>query len=293
MWLSLAARGGMQPAVPQSLLLRYPKVKVNTINTGSGVSPTAPHHDVEAGFCAAADSYPSRSGSRSPARRVSTLTSSTHAAHGKEGTAATPPARVRRDDTSVPDRSSDAFADYVLRAGTQIPLNEEQMSSARMNIMRSVVASRSRLADRQTTDMISNTLLEAMNRSPTFRAVVGYSLNYGRERLENLTFRNEYARNASYTVPMTPIRHMTASSLRSQSGTAPCRSVLSPRRAIDGETLGPTSISAWRRTQVRPLYARGKQRCCTRSFTTWPARTIPRQIPGKTIWDRLRPLRVE
>jgi hypothetical protein len=130
------------------------------------------------------------------------------------------PPRARRDEASIPTRTSDAFADYVLRAGSQAPMTEEQMFSARIGILRSISASRPRLADRQTADMIGNTLLDAMNRSPAFRSVVSYSFARNGGRFDNLTFRNEYIHNASYLGAMTPIGSMTISYLQSH-GTNP------------------------------------------------------------------------
>jgi T3SS secreted effector NleC len=154
--------------------------------------------------------------------------------------AAQPATRVKRADTrDNPDTSSDAFADDVLRIGAQTPLSDEQMYFARIGIVRSVVRSRPRLADRQTTDMISNTLLDAMQQSPTFRALVSYSVSHGGERLENLRYRNEYSRSPSYAGPLTPIGQMSISYLRSQNGTEPMPIAAETEACGGWENIGP------------------------------------------------------
>ncbi|MGA7782967.1 MAG: M85 family metallopeptidase [Paraburkholderia sp.] len=100
--------------------------------------------------------------------------------------------RVKRNDTDPPSPSADDYADYVQRIGQQSPLSQAQLDSLRWGTVRAVEASRSRLADPHTSDMIGNTILAALNRSPTFRALVSYGMNHGGERLDDIMYRNEY-----------------------------------------------------------------------------------------------------
>ena len=100
--------------------------------------------------------------------------------------------RVKRNDTDPPSSSSDDYANYVQRIGQQSPLSQAQLDNVRWGTVRAVEASRSRLVDPHTTDMIGNTILHALNRSPTFRALVSYGMNHGGERLDDIMYRNEY-----------------------------------------------------------------------------------------------------
>lgn len=100
--------------------------------------------------------------------------------------------RQKRDNGDTPDKSSDEFANYALRLGEQVPLTAEQLNQARWGVVRSVQNSHSMLADPYTADTIGNTILEALNRSPAFRAAVSYGVNHGGERLENLSYTNVY-----------------------------------------------------------------------------------------------------
>ena len=106
--------------------------------------------------------------------------------------------RNERDVEGGPRKSDDAFADYVVSKGQETPLTDLQTNNARWGIVQSVVRSRDYLADLHTTNMIGNTLMDAMNRSPTFQNMVSYGLNHGGRQLKDLYFSNMYERNPLY-----------------------------------------------------------------------------------------------
>ncbi|WP_459715180.1 M85 family metallopeptidase, partial [Paraburkholderia sp. 2C] len=120
--------------------------------------------------------------------------------HGSQGGGTVQQAkRVKRDNTGGrPESSSDEFADYVVNLGNKTPLTDDQLRSSRRGILQSVESSHTWLADRQTTDAIGNTLLGVLDRSPTFRNLVSYSLNRDGEMIEDISYRNRYTRDPRY-----------------------------------------------------------------------------------------------
>ena len=123
------------------------------------------------------------------------------------------PVRAKRDDPPKPAVSSDDYANYVLTLGQQKPLTSEQLSTARWDAVTSVAASHSSLIDPHTADMIGNTVLSAVNNSPTFRSVLSYGLNHGQnqasEQLRNATYTNAYKSNWHFRGEYQLITNMT------------------------------------------------------------------------------------
>jgi hypothetical protein len=152
---------------------------MNTLKITPGISPGLSSYDRQSDH-SVPDSNRRAGGINSPQQKNSTPAAA---------------ARLRRDAAvpAPPATSSDQFADYVLNVGQQTPLTAEQADSARLALFHSIPASRDRLADRHTADMTGNTLLDALKKSPTFRAVVSYGLNRGVGRLDDVTYRNEYS----------------------------------------------------------------------------------------------------
>ncbi|MEM5368080.1 M85 family metallopeptidase [Paraburkholderia azotifigens] len=127
------------------------------------------------------------------------------------------PTRERRD-ASAPPSESDAYADYVLSMAAQSPLTDDQYQQLRWAVVRTVMNSRGRLADACTTDMIANTILDALSRSPTFQAVVAYAMRHGGEELDHITYRNEYQVNWDASGELKEFRDMTAHDLEGHDG---------------------------------------------------------------------------
>jgi hypothetical protein len=171
------------------------------LNTTLGRWPAASNFGTESDYFAPNQSAPPGK-SKSPVRSSKTA-------------APTTPTRVKRDDPPRPKRTSDDFADYVLRLGKDKPLTSKDLADTRADIMHSVLASRDRLADRQTADAIGNTLLDALAGSPTFQALVGYNLHHSGEFLGDLRYRNVYTRDSEYQGPRKEIGDLKLSDLRS------------------------------------------------------------------------------
>ncbi|MDR5816445.1 M85 family metallopeptidase [Caballeronia sp. LZ033] len=134
------------------------------------------------------------------------------------------PTRVKRDDSSEdsddePLAAADAYADHVVKLGQEQPLSATELNEARWSAVRSVQASHSMLADSQTADAIGNTILDALNRSPTFQSMVSYGQRHGGERLGDLDYRNEYDYRFGFHGEERAIHTMTADYLRRQSST--------------------------------------------------------------------------
>ncbi|WP_322057139.1 M85 family metallopeptidase [Paraburkholderia sp. J63] len=122
--------------------------------------------------------------------------------------------RPKRDDTDIPPAWSEEYADYVQRLGEQSPLDQSQLNEARRGLINAVTASHSRLADPATVDAIGNTVLDAINQSPTFRALISYSLNHGGDQLGDVMYTNSYLFNPDVRGERRPIPDMTLSYLQ-------------------------------------------------------------------------------
>ncbi|MDR5837949.1 M85 family metallopeptidase [Caballeronia sp. LZ034LL] len=124
------------------------------------------------------------------------------------------PTRVKREDTDPPAASSDAYADYVVEKGQASPLSDAELNDARWGAMRAVQNSHSRLIDTQTADMVGNTMLDALDRSETFRDMVSFGLHQGGEQLGDIGFRNRYYYTPRFQGDFRNIRDMTSMYLR-------------------------------------------------------------------------------
>ncbi|MDR5760140.1 M85 family metallopeptidase [Caballeronia sp. LZ035] len=127
------------------------------------------------------------------------------------------PTRVKREDSDEPSAAADAYADHVVQLGQAQPLSAAELNEARWSAVRSVQASHSMLADSQTADAVGNTILDALNRSPTFRHMVSYGERHGGERLGDLSYHNEYDYRSGFYGEERDIAAMTADYLRAQS----------------------------------------------------------------------------
>ncbi len=58
-----------------------------------------------------------------------------------------------------------------------MPLSAEDLGNLYENVIRAVRDSRGRLIDQHTVDVISNTILDALSRSQTFRDAVSYGIH--------------------------------------------------------------------------------------------------------------------
>ncbi|MDR5816446.1 M85 family metallopeptidase [Caballeronia sp. LZ033] len=123
-------------------------------------------------------------------------------------------ARVKREDPDPPAASSDAYADYVVEKGHASPLSDAELNDARWGAIRAVQNSHSRLIDTQTADMIGNTMLDALDRSETFRDMVSFGLHQGGERIGDIGFRNRYYHTPQFRGDFRNIREMTSMYLR-------------------------------------------------------------------------------
>lgn len=125
-----------------------------------------------------------------------------------------PSTRPKRDDTDIPPAWREDYADYVQRLGEQSPLDQSQLDDARRGLVNAVTASHSRLADPATADAIGNTVLDAINGSPTFRSLVSYSLNHGGDQLGDVMYTNSYLLNPDFRGEHRLIPDMTLSYLQ-------------------------------------------------------------------------------
>jgi len=208
------------------------------LNTTLGRWSAASHFGTESDSFAPNQPTPPPAKSKPPVRSKPSVGSSKTAAP-------TTPTRVKRDD-STPKPSSDGFADYVTRLGKQTPLTAEQMLKSRADIMHSVLASRDRLADRQTTDAIGNTLLDALTRSPTFQALVSYNLHHDGEFLQDLRYRNVYTRDSQYQGQRKEISDLRLSDLQSPdpAGRLPIASIPSTEAGYGANNVPYISVGA-------------------------------------------------
>ena len=126
-------------------------------------------------------------------------------------------------DSAAADAYSDDYATHVVNIGGQTPLSDAQLSGLRESVSRSVDDSRGRLVDQHTTDMIRDTVLGALDRSPTFRAAVSYGLQNHQVDLGDIAYSNEYESNCFATgedMPR-PLSELTLDDVRSRGAQAP------------------------------------------------------------------------
>ncbi|WP_322057140.1 M85 family metallopeptidase [Paraburkholderia sp. J63] len=106
--------------------------------------------------------------------------------------------RPERDAVNAPKRTDDAFADYVVSQGQQTPLTGANLDAERWNVVQSVEQSLPYLADSYTAATIGRTLVDALDRSPTFRNMVSYGSNNDGGGLNQIIFSNLYESNPNY-----------------------------------------------------------------------------------------------
>lgn len=113
----------------------------------------------------------------------------------------------------APNRSDNAYADYVLDIGKRIPLSATDLGNLYQNIIHAVRDSRGRLIDQHTVDMIGNTVLDALSRSQTFRDAVSYGIHNKEVHLGCIKYRNEYEINEESPVKVDDIQSLTCTEL--------------------------------------------------------------------------------
>lgn len=113
----------------------------------------------------------------------------------------------------APNRSDNAYADFVLDIGKRIPLSSADLGNLYQNVIRAVHDSRSRLIDQHTVDMIGNTVLDALSRSQTFRDAVSYGIHNKEVDLGCIKYRNEYELNEETSVEVEDIQSLTCTEL--------------------------------------------------------------------------------
>jgi hypothetical protein len=158
------------------------------------------------------------------------------------------PAERGANDAEVapPDRSSDAYAAYVLMAGRQRPLSDIRLAQIRNGVRLAVQRSRGYLADQHTADAIRDTVVDALHRSPTFRAAVSFGIHRHGDALDDITYRNRYVINIDSCYPVAPadIGVLTIDELKeSIASDAPIVAVNEARRHRDGRANGRSCIS--------------------------------------------------
>lgn len=115
--------------------------------------------------------------------------------------------------SAAPNRSDNAYADYVLDIGKRIPFSATDLGNLYENVIRAVDDSRSRLIDQHTVDMIGNTVFDALSRSQTFRYAVSYGIHNNEENLGCIKYRNEYELNQESPVEVYDIESLTCTEL--------------------------------------------------------------------------------
>lgn len=109
-----------------------------------------------------------------------------------------PGSRSERDVTEPPKPTDDKFADHVVSQGQKTPLTDAGLNAERWKVVQSVERSLGYLADPYTAATIGRTLIDALNRSPTFRDMVSYGLNNDGGGLNQIIFSNLYSPNSNY-----------------------------------------------------------------------------------------------
>jgi len=145
---------------------------------------------------------------------------------------------------AAPDPSSDDYATYGLDFAASFPLSESETSSLRDNVGRAIRRSQSWLIDPHTAETIRGTVLDALERSPTFRAAVSYGMRR-QEDLNDITYRTAYMHNPHTFEATGPvdIRTLTIEGLQS---TNPQTVPIVPENEAGrdgGDASGPPYIS--------------------------------------------------
>jgi hypothetical protein len=143
-----------------------------------------------------------------------------------------PPAKKPRTEAPAtqstqaapPDAKSDVYATHVLNVAARRPLSTAQLDSFKEGVGDAVRRSRGWLVDEHTAD----TLRDALDRSPTFRAAVSYGMYNQHVDLDDIAYRNPYQINPEIFDPTAPldVRALTISDLeKSNPNTVPLRPV--------------------------------------------------------------------
>ncbi|EGJ0333439.1 peptidase M85 [Salmonella enterica] len=115
--------------------------------------------------------------------------------------------------TTAPNKSDNDYAEYVLDTGKQRPLSPAQLRDLIESVHTSVHESRSRLIDQHTVKMIHDTILDALDKSPTFKDAVSYGMHNNEELLGDIRYRNEYSINEESPSGIQDIHLLTSSEL--------------------------------------------------------------------------------
>ncbi|OLQ78216.1 hypothetical protein FA893_14165 [Photobacterium damselae subsp. piscicida] len=94
-----------------------------------------------------------------------------------------------------PDASDDKYADYVVRLGSEHPLNHTQIIELSSAVSRAVLLSYPNIIDRYTAAATEYTVIDALFHSPTFRHIVSFGLHNQQENLGHIRYTNEYEIN--------------------------------------------------------------------------------------------------
>ncbi|WP_168663654.1 M85 family metallopeptidase, partial [Paraburkholderia sp. SG-MS1] len=101
--------------------------------------------------------------------------------------------KTKKHTDSVTDEYDDDFAETIIE--TSKNPTQEEVESAKQDIRSSVRASRSRLVDEYTSNMIDSTMREVLSSSPTFLAILGYNNNRNLPHIRNAIYRTAFRIN--------------------------------------------------------------------------------------------------
>jgi hypothetical protein len=166
---------------------------ISPLSSGFGY-PTAPHYDLP--LAGEKNPSPPLAGKVRPDGHIRRINDSSDS---DSGPSAKKPRTESSADTAaestIPHSADDSYADYVLRVGGQKPLSDDKLIHLQNGISGAIWNSMNRLADQHTADMIRDTVLRALDYSPTFRSAVSYGIHNGQESLDKITYRNQYELN--------------------------------------------------------------------------------------------------
>lgn len=132
--------------------------------------------------------------------------------------------RTQSTTAAPPDAKSDAYADYVSSVGAQRPLSRAQLDSLAQGVDVAVRRSQGWIVDQHTADTIRDTIRDALERSPTFRAAVSYGMYNRHVDLDDVLYRTPYLINPEVFDPTAPldVRTLTLADLeKSNANTVP------------------------------------------------------------------------